>query len=67
MGLILIDPYRPLLVSQSDCRTGSYCEPSHRVTPYTDPYLVTLYYYVIVAGLEPYLYVCVLYSLLIDS
>lgn len=52
---ILIGPYRPLLVSQSDYRTGSYCEPSHRVTPYTDPYLVTLYYYVIVVGLEPYL------------
>jgi hypothetical protein len=55
MGLILIGPYRPLLVSQTSGRTGSYREPSDRVTPYTDPYLVTLYYCVIVAGLEPYL------------
>lgn len=55
MGLILIDPCRPLLVSQTSDRTGSYCEPSHRDCPYTDPYLVTLYYYVIVVGLEPYL------------
>lgn len=63
---ILIGPCRPLLVSQSVYRTGSYCEPSHRDCPYTDPYLVTLYYYVIVADLELCLWLCVLYSFSID-
>lgn len=70
MGLMLrgtlIDPCRHLLFSRSDYRTGSYCEPSHRDCPYTVPYLVTLYYCVILAGLEPYLWLCVLYSLSID-
>lgn len=66
MGLILIDPCRPLLFSQISYRTGSYREPSPRGSLDTIPYPVTLGYCGVLIDLVPYLWLCVLYSLSID-
>jgi hypothetical protein len=66
MGLILIDPCRPLPFSQISCRTGSYRELTPRGSLGTTPYPVTLGYYEVLAVVGPYLWLCVLYSLSID-